>query len=222
MSDKSYTLDNGQVSAMVIKPTFEGVGVPGKVTIDEAASDLKGLITLGAGTPDTGAGTVSFVMTAVAVGVQDATVVFKYADAGVEHADTENWGKSTKTVSLTINVVEAAALSEVSTPLTMNLWATQNLTFKVMKGAEDITSSVTGVTVTPESIAGKFEFSSEGGTYTFKSIQSATDAVVTATAVVTVAGTHGGTPFSLETNVVLNTNINDGEIPTNRFDVQFQ
>lgn len=222
MSDKSYTLDNGQVSAMVIKPTFEGVGVPSKVTIDEAASDLKGLITLGAGTPDAGEGTVSFVMTAVAVGVQDATVVFKYADAGSEHADTENWGKSTKTVSLTINVVEAATLSDVSTPLTMNLWATQNLTFKVMKGAEDITSSVTGVTVTPESIAGKFEFTSEGTTYTFKSIQSATDAVVTATAVVTVAGTHGGTPFSLETNVVLNTNINDGSIPTNRFDVQFQ
>lgn len=103
----------------------------------------------------------------------------------------------------------------------MDLWESKPLTFKVTVDGLDVADLVESVTVTPASIADKFEFTSAEGVYTFKSIQSATDAVVTATAKVTVAGTHNEVPFSLETDVVLNTNINDGAIPTNRFDVEF-
>ena len=104
----------------------------------------------------------------------------------------------------------------------MDLWASQPMTFKVMKGGVDISSSVTSVTVDAASIANKFEFSDVDSVYSFKSISSSTTEVVTATAVVTIAGTEGGTAYSLETNVVLNTNINDGTIPTNRFNVEIQ
>lgn len=226
MADKDLALVNGASGTLSIKPTFEGVAVAlNKISIDSEASDLKGLVTIGALVAGA-AGVIDIPVTAVAAGVQEATVVFKFADAG-EHADVENWGKSTKTIGLTITEAVLARLIDVTTPLTMDLWASQPLTFKVVKGVDeaesDISPSITSVTVEPTSIADKFEFTADvgQGSYSFKSIQSATDAVVTATAKLTVAGTHEGTPYSLEADVVLNTNINDGAIPTNRFDVQF-
>lgn len=39
---------------------------------------------------------------------------------------------------------------------------------------------------------------------------------------ITVAGTEGGVAYSLKADVVLNTNINDGSVPTNRFNVEVQ
>lgn len=219
MADKDLTLVNGQTSEIVIKPTFEGKPVVDKVAIDPDASDLKGLITLGDFVLHADTGLINIPVTAVAVGTQTATLVFRYTDAG-SHSDEENWGKSTRTLGLTITEAVIAALTDVSTPLTMDLWATKALTFKVMKGEEDITSSVTSVTVDPASIADKFEFTSSNGTHTFKSIQSSPTEVVTATAKVTIVGTHEGDEYTLPADVVLNTNINDGSIPTNRFDVE--
>lgn len=229
MADKDLSLKVGDVGSLAIKPTFEGGAVAvGKISLDEAASDLKGLVTIGAFTAGA-AGVVNIPVTAIAAGVQDAILVFKYADAGVDHADTENWGKSTRTVAFTISAADALArLIDVTTPLTMDLWATQPLTFKVVKGEgageNDISPTITSVTVDPTSIADKFEFTADVGTsaYTFKSIASSTTEVVTATAKLTVVGEDAGVPYSLEADIVLNTNINDGEIPTNRFDVQFQ
>ena len=222
MADKNLSIVNGEVGNLVVKPTFEGADVVSNVSIDTDASDLKGLVTIGALSPDTDTGLLTVPLTAVAVGVQEAVIVFKYDNAPTEFANTENYGISTKTIALTITEAIVAQLADVSTPLTMDLWATQNLTFKVEKGGEDITSSVTSVTVDPASIADKFEFEVDGTTYTFKSIQSSESEVVTATAKVTVEGTEGGEAYTLEADVVLNTNVNDGSIPTNRFNVEME
>lgn len=228
MADKIAEVIVGEMTSVQIKPTFEGVAVPvGKISFDPDASDLKGLVNINAfvAGPE---GIVNVPIVGVAAGVQDITVVFKYADAGA-NAGTEGWGKSTKTIAMTVTAAAALArLIDVSTPLTMNLWATQALTFKVVKGEEgsenDITPTITGVSVDPESIADKFEFTGdvESGEYSFKSIASSTTEVVTATAKLTVVGTDNGVDYTLTADVVLNTNINDGSIPTNRFDVQFQ
>ncbi|QZA70670.1 hypothetical protein AH04_195 [Erwinia phage AH04] len=223
MADKELSIVNGQVGNVVVKPLFENVNVVGDVVIDTDASDFKGLVTLGDLVADSATGLLTVPLTAIAVGVQEATIVFQYTKAGAGHEDTPNWGTSTRTINLTITAAEvAASLADVSTPLTMDLWATQPLTFKVMKGDEDISSSVTSVTVDAASIADKFEFSIVDGVDTFKSIQSSESEVVTATAKVTIAGTDNGEAYSLEADVVLNTNINDGSIPTNRFDVQME
>lgn len=229
MADKDYAIKVDEIGVFQIKPTFEGVAVASnKITVDEAASDLKGLIQINSFVPGP-EGLVNVPIKGLLEGTGEATVVFKYVDADSSKADIEGWGKSTKTIALTVSAADPVArLIDVSTPLTMDLWATQPLTFKVVKGEEgsenDITPSVTSVTVTPASIADKFEFTAdvENGAYTFKSIQSSETEVVTATAKLIVAGTDGGVAYSLEADVVLNTNINDGSIPTNRFDVQFQ
>ncbi|QYN79915.1 hypothetical protein PQD71_gp022 [Kosakonia phage Kc263] len=229
MADKDIVLSVNDISSIQIKPTFEGVAVAlAKISVDNDASDLKGLIQINSFVPGP-EGIVNVPIKGLAEGTGEATVVFKYADADPSKADVEGWGKSTKTLSLTINAAAALArLIDVSTPLTMDLWASQPLTFKVVKGEgedeNDITPSVDSVTVTPASIDGKFEFTAdvEGGAYSFKSIQSSTTEVVTATAKLIVAGTHDGVVYSLEADVVLNTNINDGSIPTNRFNVEVQ
>lgn len=228
MADKSASVVVGEMTSLQIKPTFEGVAVPvGKISFDPDASDLKGLVNVNAFVAGS-EGIVNVPLVGVAEGVQDITVVFKYADAGA-NANVEGYGKSTKTIAMTVTAAAALArLIDVSTPLTMDLWATQPLTFKVVKGEgeaeNDITPSVTSVTVDPTSIADKFEFTGdvESGAYSFKSISSSTTEVVTATAKLTVEGTDAGVPYTLTADVVLNTNINDGSIPTNRFDVQFQ
>lgn len=221
--DKSLVFKNGETAKLAVKPTFEGKSVAGKVTIDTDASDLKGLVTVGEITDDPTPGVILVPLTAVAVGVQNATIVFRYTDADASHANTPNWGISTKTISLNISAAEAVAtLSDVSTPLTMDLWGTQPLTFRVTKDGNDIAPSITSVTVDAASIADKFEFSEADNVYTFKSIQSSETEVVTATAKVTIAGTDNGVAYSLEADVVLNTNVNDGSIPTNRFNVEME
>lgn len=224
MADKTLSIVNGQVANLVIKPTFEGQEVVTEVTIGttENGTDLKGLVTIGALVPDAETGLLTVPLTAIAVGIQEATIVFNYTGPGT-NAGVENWGKSTKTVALTVTAAAALAeLENVSTPLTMDLWGTQPLTFQVMKDGSNIAPSITSVTVDPASIADKFEFTEAEGVYTFKSIQSSETEVVTATAKLTVAGTDDGVAYSLEADVVLNTNINDGNIPTNRFNVEVQ
>ena len=106
----------------------------------------------------------------------------------------------------------------------MDLWQSKPFSFQVFKGENDILPSVTSVTVDQTTIDGKFEFSGtlEQGDWAFKSILSSSTEQVTANAKVTIAGTDNGTAFSLDAFVALTTNINDGSIPTNRFDVQFQ
>lgn len=228
MADKIATAVVGEVTSLQIKPTFEGVAVPvGKISFDPDSSDLKGLVNVNAFVAGS-EGIVNVPLVGVAPGVQDITVVFKYADAGVGEG-IEGYGKSTKTIAMTVTAAEALArLIDVTTPLTMDLWATKPLTFKVVKGEgeaeNDISQTITGVSVEPSSIADKFEFSGTvgEGNFAFKSISSSTTEVVTATAKLTVVGEDAGVPYSLTADVVLNTNINDGSIPTNRFDVQFQ
>ncbi|AEV89641.1 hypothetical protein OBP_204 [Pseudomonas phage OBP] len=227
MADKDFTLEVGAVASLQIKPTFEGKTFAlNKISVDSDASDLKGLVTIGA-LVDGGAGVVDVPLTGVLEGTQEATVVFKYADAGV-NSDVEGYGKSTKTIALTITAAAPLArLIDVTTPLTMDLWESKPLTFKVVKGEgeaeNDISNTITGVSVDPDAIMDKFEFSGVvgEGNFAFKSIASSTTEVVTATAKLLVVGNHDGVDYTLRADVVLNTNINDGSIPTNRFDVQF-
>lgn len=223
MADKSLSLTVGEITSIQIKPTFEGVAVPSnKITFDAAASDLKGLVTVNAFVPGS-EGIVNVPLYGDAPGVQDVTVVFKYADAGA-NANVEGWGKSTKTLALTVLAAIEAALENVSTPLTMDLWESKALTFDVTKGGTDIRATVTSVTVDPASIADKFEFTGtlEDNDFAFKSIQSSSTEVTTATAKLRVVGTADNVGYDLTADVVLNTNINDGSIPTNRFDVEIQ
>lgn len=223
MADKSLSLTVGEINSIQIKPTFEGVAVPSdKITFDAAASDLKGLISVNAFVPGS-EGIVNVPLYGEAPGVEDVTVVFKYADAG-DKANVEGWGKSTKTLSLTVLAAIEAVLENLSSPLTMNLWESKALTFDVMKGGTDVTSTVTSVTVDPTSIADKFEFTGtlEDNNFAFKSIQSSSTEVVTATAKLTVVGTADNVGYNLTADVVLNTSINDGSIPTERFNVEIQ
>ncbi|QBZ70712.1 hypothetical protein pETSU_131 [Edwardsiella phage pEt-SU] len=222
MADKSASVVVGQMTSLQIKPTFEGAAVPvGKISFDPDSSDLKGLVSVNAFVAGA-EGIVNVPFVGVAPGTQDITVVFKYADAG-GNANVENWGKSTKTISFVVTAADVARLENASSALTMNLWESKAFSFQVFKGENDILPSVTSVTVEPTAIADKFEFTSdlENTAWTFKSIQSSTTETITADAVVTIAGEDAGVPFSLQATVALTTNINDGSIPTNRFDVQF-
>lgn len=149
--------------------------------------------------------------------VKSVTLTFDYTEDGLVWSYT-----GTADITIRGTTVVEPTLENVSTPLTMDLWGTQPLTFQVMKDGSNIAPSITSVTVDPASIADKFEFSEAEGVYSFKSIQSSTTEVVTATAKLTVAGTDGGVAYSLEADVVLNTNINDGTIPTNRFNVEVE
>lgn len=129
-------------------------------------------------------------------------------------------------VALTIAATEVPdqfSLTDVSTPLTMDLWAKQTLSYKVMDGETDVTSSVTSVTVSnADAIKDKFEVTQDGVTTTFQSVSSSSTEQVTATANVVIAGTYNGQEFSLPADINLVTNVNDGSIPTNRFDVQME
>ena len=223
MADKVGSVVVGEMTSFQIKPTFEGVAVPvGKISFDPDASDLKGLVSVNAFVAGS-EGIVNVPMVGVAPGVQDITVVFKYADAG-DKANVEGWGKSTKTIAFTVTAADAARLESVTSALTMDLWQSKPFSFQVFKGQNDILPSVTSVTVDQTTIDGKFEFSGtlEQGDWAFKSILSSTTEQITANAKVTIAGTDNGVAFSLDAFVALTTNINDGSIPTNRFDVQFQ
>jgi hypothetical protein len=130
----------------------------------------------------------------------------------------------TADVTATIAATETPdqfSLTDVSTPLTMDLWAKQTLSYKVMDGETDVTSSVTSVTVSnADAIKDKFEVTQDGVTTTFQSVSSSSTEQVTATANVVIAGTYNGQEFSLPADINLVTNVNDGSIPTNRFDVQ--
>lgn len=221
MADKDIAIINGEVGNITIKPLFENKNAVDKVTIDEAASDLKGLVAIGILVPDIAGGTITIPLTATAVGVAEAVFVFKYADAG-PNANVENWGKSTKTVAITVTAaVQPTFVDPLPASLSMNLWGTQSFPIEVELSGENITDSITDISVNEEAIAGKFEFVIENGSHAFKSISSSTTEAITAVAEITVSITHAGKDYTLTGNINLSTNINDGSIPTDRFDVQF-
>lgn len=107
--------------------------------------------------------------------------------------------------------------------LTMNLWENKDFGFKVVKGDEDITSTVTEVTVPNSDIAGKFELihDEQSNVYSFKAISSSSDNDIVVYTVVTIKGVVDGQSYSLEQALQLTTRINDGSIPVNRFNIDF-
>lgn len=153
----------------------------------------------------------------------DVTRTLHYTFDYTEDGFTWNYTKDVDvTIQGTVEEVQLM-LSDVSTPLTMNLWEKKVLTYKVLDGQTDVTSEVTSVeVVNAADIASKFEFTQDGVVTTFQSVSSSTTDQVTATANILVKGTHNGEAFSLPADINLVTNINDGSIPTNRFDVQME
>lgn len=143
---------------------------------------------------------------------------FDYTDA-----EGEVWNYS-KDVNVTILAPSVAyILDDVETPLTMNLWESKNMVYVVKADGTDITNTVTSAIVTnADDIKDKFEVTIDGGTITFKSVSSSTTETVKATASVLIGGTYNGTEYTVDGGVQLITNINNGEIPTNRFDVQME
>lgn len=139
--------------------------------------------------------------------------------------DGFTWSYAASVTVTIAGTVEPAqlTLTDVSTPLTMNLWDKQTLSYKVLDGQTDVTSEVTSVeVVNAADIAAKFEVTQDGVVTTFQSVSSSTTEQVTATANILVKGTHNGEAFSLPADINLVTNINDGSIPTNRFDVEME
>lgn len=117
----------------------------------------------------------------------------------------------------------AVELKDVVSPLTMNLWETKALSFKVMlNGTTDITSSVTAIEATNAATIGdKFEFVKLSDTsWGYKSIKSSASAQTTATGTFNVKVTYNGKDYVLAGSVNLVTNINNGSIPANRFNVE--
>lgn len=135
--------------------------------------------------------------------------------------DGFTWSYSVDVAVTIAAATVAMTLSDVSTPLTMDLWAKQTLSYKVMQGETDVTADVTAVTVTnADDIKDKFEVTQDGIATTFQSVSSSSTETVTATANVTITVTIDGTATDLTTTVDLVTNINDGSISTNRFNVE--
>lgn len=162
-------------------------------------------------------------ITVIKADADDVTRTLHFSFNYTEDGFTWNYTKDVDvTVQGTAEPVQLM-LSNVSTPLTMNLWDKKTLTYQVLDGETDVTSEVTSVeVVNAADIADKFEFTQDGIVTTFQSVSSSTTEQVTATANILVKGTHNGEAFSLPADINLVTNINDGSIPTNRFDVQME
>jgi len=126
-------------------------------------------------------------------------------------------------IPFTQKPMTSVALKDVVSPLTMNLWETRALGFKVMlNDTTDITSSVTAVEATNAATIGdKFEFVKlSDTTWGYKSVKSSASAQTTATGTFNVKVTYNGKDYVLPASVNLVTNINNGSIPTNRFNVE--
>lgn len=126
---------------------------------------------------------------------------------------------------ITFNIgpdVPTAKLVDASDTLTMDLWEVKPITFKVMLGETDISSSVTSiVNDNAENIAEMFEFVSiSEGVWGFKSIKSEPDATLGTTGIVTIKVTHESVDYNLPLSIRLRTNPNPGTIETQRFKVE--
>lgn len=135
-----------------------------------------------------------------------------------------NW--SPIPVTITLNAVKPVIdLDPMGTTneLTMNLWENKDFGFKVVSGDEDISSTVTEVTIPNSDIAGKFELihDEQSGVYSFKAISSSSENDIVVYTVVTIKGVADGQSYSLEQALQLTTRINDGSIPVNRFNIDF-
>lgn len=135
-----------------------------------------------------------------------------------------NW--SPIPVTITLNAVKPVIdLDPMGTTneLTMNLWENKDFGFKVVSGDEDISSTVTEVTVPNSDIAGKFELihDEQSGVYSFKAISSSNESEIVVYTIVTIKGVSDGQSYSLEQALQLTTRINDGSIPVNRFNIDF-
>lgn len=137
---------------------------------------------------------------------------------------TAKLGNLTATDDVTATVkanVVSPTLQDMQTPLTMNLWESKALSFKVMLSGTDITSSITDIVATND-VSDKFEFVKLSNTsWGYKSVKSDPSAQTTAQGQFNVKVTYQSKDYVIAGNVDLITNANDGSIPTNRFDVTF-
>lgn len=162
-------------------------------------------------------------ITVIKADADDITRTLQFTFDYTEDGFTWNYAKSVEVTIEGTSDTPQLTLSDVSTPLTMDLWAKQTLSYKVLDGETDVTSEVTSVeVVNADAIKDKFEVTQDGVVTTFQSVSSSTTDQVTATANILVKGTHNGEAFSLPADINLVTNVNDGSIPTNRFDVQME
>lgn len=156
--------------------------------------------------------------------------VFTYTVTGKDSPNkfttTGTLKRGTKTIgNLSIEksmVLTNPTLSDLVSPMKMNLWDAMALSFKVMLDGTDITSSITDIVSTnPDDISGKFEFVKLSDTsWGYKSTKSDTAAEVTATGKFNVKVTYQNVMYTVSGSVDLVTNVNDGSIPVNRFDVE--
>ncbi len=120
------------------------------------------------------------------------------------------------------DVTESAepVLSDVSEELSMGLWEQRPITFKVMKGSEDITSNAS--LTLAESIPDDLEFITAGdGTYAIKAIKADPLEDTKLQVKVNVNVSSGGKDYILPIELDITVLPNTTGIPTNRFNVDF-
>lgn len=111
-------------------------------------------------------------------------------------------------------------LSNVSKELSMELWEQRPITFKVMKGTEDITSNAS--LTLAESIPDGIEFISTGeGSYAIKAIQADSLEDTKLNVKVNVNVSYGGKDYVLPIELDVTVLANTSGIPTNRFNIDF-
>lgn len=148
------------------------------------------------------------------------------ADETVEVKITATYDTMTAEDTLTVNLKAAPevkpTLADLQSPMTMNLWESKPLSFKVMLNDTDITSSITDIVPTNQTdINDKFEFVKLSDTsWGYQSVKSDTESQVTATGTFDVKVTYQTKDYLISGSVDLVTNVNDGSIPTNRFNVE--
>lgn len=110
-----------------------------------------------------------------------------------------------------------------TTPLTLKLWETKPLVFTITNNGVDISGPISNITMTdsPE-VSSKYELVKlSGSSWGIKAISSSTTTQLTANAQLNFTFMDGGTEHVMSQTVSLTTEINNGEIPTNRFNVEF-
>lgn len=110
-----------------------------------------------------------------------------------------------------------------TTPLSLKLWETKPLVFTITNNGVDISGPISNITMTdsPE-VSSKYELVKlSGSSWGIKAISSSTTTQLTANAQLNFTFMDGGTEHVMSQTVSLTTEINNGEIPTNRFNVEF-
>lgn len=210
-----YVDDTGNIH---ITGTYGADPIATHVTLDTANSDTKGLYTFGQ-LVNNADGSIDIPVTAKTVGSQNVTVRLKSVHTS---GTTEGVDYVTVTIPAVVKT-HSFSLDNVVSPLTMNLWETKPLQFKVTEDGQDVTASVTDLVPTNQNdISDKFEFVKISNTsWGYKAIKASDTAQTTAQATFDVKVTINGKETVLHGTVQLVTNINDGSIPSNRFDIAF-